>query len=378
MFAGMFRVRSRPVGGASKASSLPALPVAEAGGQEQMARWRTQAVRQLHPRHDSPHSERGFCDPLGLRYASTRPAGRHGLAGIEKSQADRLKVMKAIYDASGGSEHAIVPGPQLLENLGLSDQELSAACRYLQGEHLITSTHTSPSQLTPYYVQITHRGVREVERLLRVPHQPTSYCPSASSVLNVQDSVRRAGGLAGHAFISYVRVDAARVDLLQQALEEAEIPVWRDSRDLWPGQDWRLMIRRAISRDALAFIACFSQASLSKARSYQNEELVLAIDQLRQRSPEQPWLIPVRFDDCQIPDLDLGAGRTLSSIHRADLFGARYRQQLARLIATVQELLRHDIGTAAGDVRSEIADEARRYPSEDDLTSKMPCWPNDS
>jgi hypothetical protein len=47
-----------------------------------------------------------------------------------RSQADRLRVMKAIYVASGGSEYAIVPGPQLLEDLGLSDQELADACRY--------------------------------------------------------------------------------------------------------------------------------------------------------------------------------------------------------------------------------------------------------
>jgi hypothetical protein len=45
----------------------------------------------------------------------------------------------------------------------------------------------------------------------------------------------------------------------------------------------------------------------------QNEELILAIEQLRQRPPEEPWLIPVRFDACQIPDRDIGAGRTLNS-----------------------------------------------------------------
>lgn len=52
------------------------------------------------------------------------------------------------------------------------------------------------------------------------------------------------------------------------------------------------------------------------------KELSLAIDQLRLRRPDDPWLIPVRFDDCNIPDLELGVGRTLASIQRADLFGA--------------------------------------------------------
>ena len=79
------------------------------------------------------------------------------------------------------------------------------------------------------------------------------------------------------------------------------------------------MIRRAITDDALVFIACFSQRSLSRSKTFQNEELTLAIDQLRLRRPEEPWLIPVRFDECEIPDRDLGGGRTLASIQRADL-----------------------------------------------------------
>ena len=84
------------------------------------------------------------------------------------------------------------------------------------------------------------------------------------------------------------------------------------------------MIRRAITDDALVFIACFSQRSLSRSKTFQNEELTLAIDQLRLRRPEEPWLIPVRFDECEVPDRDLGGGRTLASIQRADLFGDNY------------------------------------------------------
>jgi hypothetical protein len=114
--------------------------------------------------------------------------------------------------------------------------------------------------------------------------------------------------LAGHAFVSYVREDSHRVDQLQRALEAAGISVWRDTGDLWPGEDWRAKIRLAITGNALVFVACFSQSSLARERSYQNEELILAIDQLRQRRPDKPWFIPVRFDDCNIPDLDIGGG----------------------------------------------------------------------
>ncbi len=145
--------------------------------------------------------------------------------------------------------------------------------------------------------------------------------------------------LAGHAFISYVREDSPRVDQLQRTLEAAGIPVWRDTASLWPGEDWRVNIRRAIVEDALAFIACFSYRSLGRDKSYQNEELVLAIDQLRLRRPDVPWLIPVRFDECAIPDRDLGGGRTLASIQSADLFGDRIAEGTARLVTAVRRIL---------------------------------------
>jgi len=150
--------------------------------------------------------------------------------------------------------------------------------------------------------------------------------------------------IEGHAFISYVRENSREVDRLQSELESAGVRVWRDTADLWPGQDWRARIRHAISDDALVFIACFSSASLHRDKSYQNEELTLAIEQLRLRRPDDPWLIPVRFDACEIPDRDIGGGRTLASIQRADLFGRHSSEETARLLATVLQILGRDPG----------------------------------
>jgi TIR domain len=144
---------------------------------------------------------------------------------------------------------------------------------------------------------------------------------------------------AGHAFISYVRENSRRIDYLQRELEAAGIPVWRDTADLWPGEDWREKIREAITDNALVFIACFSEASLRRHKSYQNEELVLAIEQLRLRRPDNPWLIPVRLDECHIPDRDIGGGRTLTSIQRVDLFGEHAAEGVKRLVATVTRIL---------------------------------------
>src|SRR5215831_7196504 len=94
----------------------------------------------------------------------------------------------------------------------------------------------------------------------------------------------------GHAFISYVHEDGRRVDLLEKFLESNGIPVWRDTGRLWPGEDWRTKIREAIAADSLAFVACFSKNSESRTKSYQRDELLLAIEQLRLRSPDHPYL----------------------------------------------------------------------------------------
>jgi hypothetical protein len=88
------------------------------------------------------------------------------------------------------------------------------------------------------------------------------------------------------------------------------------------------------------FIACFSEASLARAKSYQNEELILAIEQLRLRPQHDLWFIPVRLNECEIPDLDIGGGRTLGHFHSADLFGERSGRDTARLIATVSRIIR--------------------------------------
>ena len=143
----------------------------------------------------------------------------------------------------------------------------------------------------------------------------------------------------GRAFISYVREDSRKVDRLQRRLEAAGVQVWRDRADLWPGEDWRAKIRHAITDNTLVFIACFSRKSLAREKSYQNEELVLAIEQLRLRRPDVPWLIPVRFDDCDIPEYDIGGGRTLASIQRVDLFGTHYTEEASRLVTTVLRIL---------------------------------------
>lgn len=169
----------------------------------------------------------------------------------------------------------------------------------------------------------------------------------------------RPGELHGHVFISYVREDLERVDRLQAVLVGAGFRVWRDTADIWPGQDWRLEIRDAIQAGSLVFIGCFSENSERRETSYQNQELILAVEQMRARRPGVPWLIPVRFADCRLPAFDLGAGRMLDSLQHIDLFDGDWERDMPRLIGAVHRVLG---GRDGGTVNDGAADDAETSP----------------
>jgi hypothetical protein len=138
------------------------------------------------------------------------------------------------------------------------------------------------------------------------------------SILRMWEVDRSRDG-TGHVFISYVREDQQRVSRLEGQFRSAGIRLWRDSTDLRPGQDWAIEIRRAIER-GLAFIACFSEHTERRSASFQNKELIWAVEEVRGHQPGRVWLLPVRFAECKLPTFDLGGGRSLDALHRVDLF----------------------------------------------------------
>jgi hypothetical protein len=158
-----------------------------------------------------------------------------------------------------------------------------------------------------------------------------------------------------HAFVSYVHEDDEHVGKMCEVLKAAKIPVWRDKDkgNLGPGQDWKAMIRAAIRSDSIAFLACFSSQSNAKGDSYQNEELTLAVEEFRRKPPGRVWLIPVRFDDCEIPEWDLGAGRTLHGLQRVDLFGDGYMPNAIELIEAIKNIM-GEPGLAPDAVRTTV------------------------
>ncbi|UJC82118.1 toll/interleukin-1 receptor domain-containing protein (plasmid) [Rhodococcus erythropolis] len=143
---------------------------------------------------------------------------------------------------------------------------------------------------------------------------------------------------AKHVFISYVRQDNAEVDKLCDLLKAANIAYWRDRESLGPGDAWKRVIREAIQDGTAVFLACFSANQRAKEKSVMNEEIRIAVEEYRLRRPGKTWLVPVRFDDGDIDDWDLGANLSIHDINYADLFGDRYTTEAVKLITMIQDV----------------------------------------
>ena len=113
-----------------------------------------------------------------------------------------------------------------------------------------------------------------------------------------------------HVFISYIRENEEIVDRLCKVLESHGIKVWLDRNDIDPGSRWKQAIRKAI-REGAFFLACFSKEYNKRDKTYMNEELTVAIEELRQRSTDRIWFIPVKLNGCKIPDRHIGGSETL-------------------------------------------------------------------
>ncbi len=128
-----------------------------------------------------------------------------------------------------------------------------------------------------------------------------------------------ADGLQKHVFISYVREDRKEVDRFCDELTKLGVPVWLDRKKIKPGVRWKKAIRDAI-REGNFCIACFSKAYTSRDKSFMNEELTLAIDELRQFAIDRVWFIPVLLSECDVPARSIGGGETLLDINWVCLY----------------------------------------------------------
>ena len=141
---------------------------------------------------------------------------------------------------------------------------------------------------------------------------------------------------SGHVFISYVSEDSKTVDRLQRSLEKAGIIVWRDRSSLGGGDLWKSSIREAIASGAF-FVACFSAASKNRSKSYMNEELTLAVEEMRMRNRERVWFLPVVLPGGEVPDRSIGAGESLRDFNYIVLSAETWSTAVRKLVQVIEK-----------------------------------------
>jgi hypothetical protein len=155
-------------------------------------------------------------------------------------------------------------------------------------------------------------------RSTTMAHNRTKKRPKSTIMGNIKNTTQKTG-LLSKVFISYVSENFGTVRKLSEDLRNYNIEVWLDRDQIDPGSRWKDAIRRAIQNGSY-FIACFSDEYYHRNKTYMNEELYLAIEQLRQFPITQSWFIPVRLSNCEVPDISIGAGQSLRDIQWVDVF----------------------------------------------------------
>jgi hypothetical protein len=112
-------------------------------------------------------------------------------------------------------------------------------------------------------------------------------------------------------FLNYARADRDKVEGLYQRLSKAGFKPWMDVKDIIPGEQWEIAIRRAVHASDF-FLACLSKRSANR-RGIIQVEIKEALKRLEKMLRTDVYLIPVRLENCPMPE-------ELAGFHWVDLF----------------------------------------------------------
>jgi TIR domain-containing protein len=133
-------------------------------------------------------------------------------------------------------------------------------------------------------------------------------------------------------FLAHASEDKDEVRELYRRLQAVGFNPWLDEIDLQPGQNWQIEIPKAI-RESKTFIACLSNQSILKD-GFVQKEFRLALSSYAEKPAGTIFLIPIRFDECQVPDLQIPElGVNLRHIQWLDYWKP---DSFQRLIAAIQ------------------------------------------
>jgi phosphoglycolate phosphatase-like HAD superfamily hydrolase len=124
-------------------------------------------------------------------------------------------------------------------------------------------------------------------------------------------------------FISYATQDSAAAHAIESWLRGKGHEPWMDTSQLLVGDKWQLEIKKAIA-SADVVVVCLSRQSVNKT-GYVQKELKLILEAAALRPAGKIFALPLRLDDCDIPD-------GFEDVHYLDWFASDAHERLARAL----------------------------------------------
>ncbi len=167
-------------------------------------------------------------------------------------------------------------------------------------------------------IHIFHDELLEFTRKLK-----TEFDRSLSCAPTVQEQDKPS------VFICHANADKLHAEWFFQEFTKAGFSPFLDKKNIDPGVDWDRLIEKKINKDADFFVLLKSKALEKRPVGYVNKEINLALERQKHFSPDSPFIIPIKIEECGEWDWD----EELSKLQYADLTN---RANIGNLITAIK------------------------------------------
>ena len=121
------------------------------------------------------------------------------------------------------------------------------------------------------------------------------------------------------AFLSYVKENEPIIRDIDQILTDYGIHVVTDYKNIEGGSNWKKTLQELIEGSGY-FIPCFSKEFNQREKTVLYRELDYAIEYAKDIPIGRIWIIPVRINECTIPNIEIRSREMLTDLHWINLF----------------------------------------------------------
>jgi hypothetical protein len=114
-------------------------------------------------------------------------------------------------------------------------------------------------------------------------------------------------------FLCYAKENSAEVREFRERLRAEDwVDPWFDEEDILPGQKWEESVTEAVHNSHAVIV--FLSSIAVRTEGFFQKELKLALDAAAEKPEKTIFIIPIRLDDCEVPE-------RLLSYQYVDYFG---------------------------------------------------------